>query len=182
MSLRGFGGGNNTIDDLNYMSFKEDYAAGTVYDEKDVVVYAGGWYICLISCRGVTPTDADYWRPVTAIASSENNSASVTAAESLSGHRVVTFAGYYASKDTVSDAFKVLGVTQGAAAAGDAATATTYGVIANAGWNWTLGSPVFLSTAGGLTQTPPTTGFRIIIGHPQTATTLFVTISEPIIL
>lgn len=112
----------------------------------------------------------------------DGNTATVTAAEALGGHRVVTVAGNYASKDNAADKFKILGVTQGAVSNGATATVTTYGTMTESSWNWTEGSPVFLSTNGLLTQTPPTSGFRIIIGRPQTATTLFVDISEPIII
>lgn len=110
------------------------------------------------------------------------NTETVVAAEALGGHRAVTVDGYYADKDTAGHKFKVLGVTQGAASLGDAAVVTTFGAITNGGWSWTVGSPVFLSTNGHLTQTAPTSGFRTIIGRPTTATTLFIDISEPIAL
>ncbi len=106
----------------------------------------------------------------------------VTAAENLGGHRVVTVEGYYASKDTGTDKFKVLGITTGAASIGTTATVTTFGSIEESGWNWTVGNPVFLSTNGQLTQTAPTSGFSLIVGRPKTATNLFVDISEPTIL
>lgn len=108
--------------------------------------------------------------------------ASVTAAEALGGHRVVTLEGYYASKDVATDKFKILGVTNGAVSSGHVATVTTYGLITEGGWSWTVGNPVFLSTNGHLTQTPPASGFRMIVGRPMTATTLFIDISEPIAL
>ena len=112
----------------------------------------------------------------------DGTQASVTAAEALSGHRAVTIDGYYADKDTAGHKFKVLGVTQGAVSLGSTAVVTTFGEISNVGWSWTVGSPVFLSTTGHLTQTAPTSGFRTIIGRPITATSLFVDISEPIAL
>jgi len=108
------------------------------------------------------------------------SAATVTASEALGGHRAVTFDGYYASNDDADDKFNVLGVTQGAVISGATATVTTYGVMTESSWNWTAGLPVFLSTNGQLTQTPPTTGFRLIIGRAKNATTLFVDISEPI--
>ena len=104
----------------------------------------------------------------------------VTAAETLSGHRIVTIEGYYASKDTAGDKFKVLGITTGAASLGNEATVQVSGFIEEAGWSWTVGSPIFLSTNGHLTQTVPTSGFRIIVGKPKTATNIFIEISEPI--
>lgn len=106
----------------------------------------------------------------------------VEASENLGGHRVVTVEGYYASKDTDTDKFKILGLTTGAVSIGATATVQTFGRITESSWNWTVGDPVFLSTNGQLTQTIPTTGFRQIIGIPITTTTLFVDISEPIIL
>lgn len=106
----------------------------------------------------------------------------ITAAENLGGHRVVTVEGYYASKDTASDKFKVLGITTGAVSIGATATVTTYGTVTESSWNWTVGSPVFLSTNGQLTQTAPTSGFRTIIGVPLTTTSMFIDISEPLIL
>lgn len=107
--------------------------------------------------------------------------ATLTASENLGGHRVVTVEGLYASKDTSSDKFKILGVTMGAVNNGESSTVTTHGTITESSWNWTVGSPIFLSTNGQLTQTPPTSGFRIIIGIPRTATSMFVNISEPLI-
>lgn len=108
--------------------------------------------------------------------------ATVTAAEALGGHRVVTMSGNYASKDNADDKFNILGITQGAVISGATATVTTYGTITESSWNWTHGLPVFLSTNGQLTQTPPATGFRLIIGRAKNATTLFVDISEPIVI
>ena len=110
------------------------------------------------------------------------NEATITAAENLGGHRVVTVEGYYASKDTANDKFKVLGITTGAVNSGETATVTTYGTITEPSWEWTIGTPIFLSTNGQLTQTAPTSGFRLIIGKPQTATSIFIDISEPLIL
>lgn len=106
----------------------------------------------------------------------------VTAPEALSGHRVVTVEGYYASNTTATDKFKILGLTTGAVISGDSATVQTFGELTYSGWNWTLGNPVFLTTNGNITQTVPTSGYRIIIGKPITATILFIEISEPFIL
>jgi len=111
-----------------------------------------------------------------------SDTVAVTAAENLSGHRVVTVEGYYASKDTATDKFKVLGITTGAASSGAEATVQISGYLTEPGWNFTVGLPVFLSTNGHITQTAPTDGFCLIIGKPKTATTLFIEIHEPTIL
>lgn len=110
-----------------------------------------------------------------------SDTVAVTAATNLSGNRIVTVEGNYADKDTTTDKFKVLGMTTGAATTGSEATVQVSGYITEAGWNFTVGSPVFLSTNGHITQTAPTSGFRMIVGRPKTATTLFLDFSEPII-
>lgn len=111
-----------------------------------------------------------------------SDTVAVTAAENLGGHRIVTVEGFYASKDTATDKFKVLGITTGAASSGAEATVQISGYLTEPGWNFTVGNPVFLSTNGHITQTAPTDGFCLIIGKPKTATTLFIEIHEPTIL
>ena len=106
----------------------------------------------------------------------------IIAAENLGGHRIVTVDGYYASKDTETDKFKVLGMTTGAASITAEATVQISGFIEEPSWNWTVGTPVFLSANGLLTQTVPTSGYRQIVGKPKTATILFIEISEPIVI
>jgi hypothetical protein len=106
----------------------------------------------------------------------------VTAAENLGGHRIVTVEGYYASKDTATDKNKVLGMTTGAVSAGSEATVAVSGFIEESSWNWNVNLPVFLSTNGQLTQSEIASGFSLIVGKPRTATSLFINISQPIIL
>lgn len=106
----------------------------------------------------------------------------VTAAENLGGHRIVTVEGYYASKDTATDKNKVLGMTTGAVSSGSEATVQVSGFIEESSWNWNVDLPVFLSTNGQLTQSAITSGFSLIVGKPRTATNMFISISEPIIL
>ncbi len=106
----------------------------------------------------------------------------ITAAENLGGHRIITVEGYYASKDTATDKNKVLGMTTGAASVGTEATVAVSGFIEESSWNWNVDLPVFLSTNGQLTQSTITSGFSLIVGKPRTATNLFISISEPIIL
>lgn len=111
-----------------------------------------------------------------------SDTVAVTAAENLGGHRIVTVEGYYASKDTATDKNKVLGMTTGAASIGSEATVQVSGFIEESSWNWNVDLPVFLSTDGQLTQSAITSGFSLIVGKPRTATNMFISISEPIIL
>ena len=111
-----------------------------------------------------------------------SDTVAVTAAENLGGHRIVTVEGYYASKDTATDKNKVLGMTTGAVNSGSEATVQVSGFIEESSWNWNVDLPVFLSTNGQLTQSAITSGFSLIVGKPRTATNMFISISEPIIL
>ena len=111
-----------------------------------------------------------------------SDTVAITAAENLGGHRIVTVEGYYASKDTATDKNKVLGMTTGAVSIGSEATVQVSGFIEESSWNWNVNLPVFLSTNGQLTQSAITSGFSLIVGKPRTATNMFISISEPIIL
>ena len=111
-----------------------------------------------------------------------SDTVAVTAAENLGGHRIVTVEGYYASKGTPTDKNKVLGMTTGAVSSGGEATVQVSGFIEESSWNWNVDLPVFLSTNGQLTQSAITSGFSLIVGKPRTATNMFISISEPIIL
>jgi hypothetical protein len=73
-------------------------------------------------------------------------------------------------------------MTTGAVSSGSEATVQLSGEITNSGWSFTVGTPVFLSTNGHITQTAPADGFSLIIGKPKTATKLILEFSEPIIL
>jgi len=102
----------------------------------------------------------------------------------LSGHRFVVLdndKAVYADCTTADHAHRVLGMTTGASNAGSVSVQTS-GEHEEPTWNWTLGQPVFLSTTGLMTQTPPTTGFVLIVGFPVSATKLFIKIHQPIIL
>lgn len=111
-----------------------------------------------------------------------SDTVAITAAENLGGHRIVTVEGFYASKDTATDRNKVLGMTTGAVSISSEATVQVSGFIEESSWNWNVDLPVFLSTNGQLTQSAITSGFSLIVGKPRTATNMFISISEPIIL
>ena len=108
------------------------------------------------------------------------------ASVSLSALRAVilTDAGElaYASSDNQSHAFRFAGVLPNGYSQGDMAIAYRMGEIADAVWNWTRGSPVFLGVNGFLTQTAPTTGFLLVVGTPTSTTSLMIQPSDPIFL
>lgn len=103
-----------------------------------------------------------------------------TAAEALSGHRVVTADVdgrlIYASNDDSAHLAAPLWVTTGAALAGDPAEAQMFGPLDELTWNWTPG-PVYLGQNGVLTQTVPAAPaalFLAQVGFATSATSVFV--------
>jgi len=76
----------------------------------------------------------------------------------------------------------LLGIATGSAPGGKVKI-TTFGDVDSTAWSWDVTSdpvPIFVGTAGQLTQTPPTSGSLIIIGYAITATRIRVCISEAI--
>lgn len=110
-----------------------------------------------------------------------------TAGAALGGNRAArvdaaTGKAIYADNTVIPDAEAVLGITTGAAAEDTEVTIQTFGEMTEASWNWTPGLPVYLSTNGLLTQTPPTSGSLTQIGVANEATKLFIRIQEMILL
>lgn len=108
------------------------------------------------------------------------------AGATLSGHRAVKFDGQsrlvYVDGTDVADIGKVIGVTTGAAVAGDVGYYQGAGEHIEPTWNWTPGLPVFFGAAGVLTQTPPTSGFMQVVGRAVTPTKLFLRIEPALAL
>lgn len=67
-----------------------------------------------------------------------------------------------------------VGLALTAVANGQLGTFMKMGQIQNAGWNWTLGKPIYLGTGGNMTQTPPTADNTIIqeLAYPVAPDTL----------
>lgn len=109
-----------------------------------------------------------------------------TAATALGGHRVVRSTAAstvgYADATNTEHGDDTVGITVGAAAEDAEVEVQRTGSLTFGGWSWTQGLPVFLSTNGTLTQTPPddTHAFSQIVGHAESATALFIQIEPPI--
>lgn len=104
--------------------------------------------------------------------------ATLTAGQTLSGHRVVAThvdgTVLYASNDTLTDATRQLWVTLGAADEGDAVQCQSFGRVNEGGWSWT-DDPIFLGVDGFLTQTPPSApdaAFFLQVAAPDGPTAL----------
>jgi hypothetical protein len=108
------------------------------------------------------------------------------AGEALGGHRMVvlddTGKAIYADSTILTHANKVLGITTGAASVGATATIQTGGEMTEPSWSWVLGTPIWLSLAGMLTQVAPVTGFSLIVAFPVSATKAIISLREPIFL
>lgn len=106
------------------------------------------------------------------------------AAEEVSALRLVyeSAAGIAHLDPTVEaevDALVGISISAGAAAAEIRVRAR--GTIDDPGWSWTPGL-VFAGPDGTLTQTPPVSGWEIVVGYAPTATRLNLTFDEPVLL
>jgi hypothetical protein len=80
-----------------------------------------------------------------------------------------------------SGTYPAQGLAVATVATGNATTVITRGTVRNDAWNWTVGGLIYLSTtAGGLTQTPPSTaGDKVqVMGYALNADTMAVNISD----
>jgi hypothetical protein len=75
----------------------------------------------------------------------------------------------------------MLGITLTAAQAGEPVNVQRLGAIEDSGWNWEPGR-VFLGANGALTQTPPTSGFDVLIGSATSPTRIALNLQDPISL
>ena len=108
----------------------------------------------------------------------------ITAGEDLGGHRAVVLSAgqaVYADNTAAAHANRVIGITTGAATSGSGATIQSAGELTGM-TGLTVDAPIYLSTAGTLTQTAPTTGFIQQLGIALSATAMLVEIQPAIIL
>lgn len=100
----------------------------------------------------------------------------LVAGATLSANKAVTTnasgQAIYADKDTSGD---FLGLTMTSATSGTNVEVQKSGEFTNNTWAWDNTKLIWLSTSGELTQTPPTTGYSLIIGKPITATKINIT-------
>lgn len=110
------------------------------------------------------------------------------AAEALSGHRVVVVGSSgarYADPADVNDAWGSMAVTLGAAAQGQPVTLASEGEIEEPSWSWASGRPVFVGSAGILTQatpTAPSSAWLRVVGVATSPTEIRLAFGPPISL
>lgn len=100
---------------------------------------------------------------------------------SLEGFRVVALVNdllVYADHQQVNLAYKTVGLLMAATAAGAMAAPLQEGVVTNSAWSWVEGQPIYLGSAGRLTQTPPLEGFLLPLGSALTSSSINFFIEE----
>lgn len=98
------------------------------------------------------------------------------ASAALSALRVVTTNGegqwIYADSSTLAHATAAIALLDSAILSGATGDGIFYGSLTDSSWNWDIELPIFLSSSGTLTQSPPVSGFVRIVAQPITATAL----------
>jgi hypothetical protein len=104
----------------------------------------------------------------------------------MSGHRMVTVNTngklIYADSTVPSHASRVIGIIISSVVVDELTQVYITGSVEEPSWTWDINEPIYLSTNGQLTQTPPLTGFLLIVGFPITSTKIFIDLVTPIIL
>lgn len=88
----------------------------------------------------------------------------------------------YADCSDASQAFQVLGLLTMAVSSGGAIPILVGGLFSDDAWNWDTTRPIFLGTAGLLTQNFPKTGFLLQVARAITPKQIHFEIQEPVIL
>ena len=111
----------------------------------------------------------------------------IAAGENISALKVLASNGagaaIFADKDTTGHEFSLLGISTTAGLTGEQIFIRRSGLLKDAGaWSWNVNSPIYLGSAGVLTQTVPTSGFTAILGWPTDVDTIFINIDRTITL
>lgn len=107
------------------------------------------------------------------------------AAEAISAIRVIyNNAGQASPADSTNAAHSgsILGITLTSVLIGNTVSYVSEGRLTTPGESWDQSKPLFFDNLGRLTQTPPASGFSMIVGVPVAADKIDVRISQPIIL
>lgn len=105
-----------------------------------------------------------------------------TAGQTISANRVLyDRAGlvYPLNQADGENIFAILGLAVSAGQTGAQISVQRSGTVTDSGWSWAFGR-VYLGANGQLTQTPPSSGFSVLIGFAATATSINLSINDPI--
>lgn len=81
--------------------------------------------------------------------------------------------------DDAGHVFAVFGLALGSGQAGAEIPIQQAGTVTDAAWTWAYGR-VYLAASGRMTQTPPATGFSVLIGFATAPTSINLFIQDPI--
>lgn len=90
--------------------------------------------------------------------------------------------GYYSDPTDPDSVRRIVGLSISAGTIGLAVTMLREGRHQDPSWSWDVTKQLYLSSVGTITQVAPTTGISVVLGHAQTADTIFLNIETPIIL
>jgi len=106
----------------------------------------------------------------------------VAATQNVAAFKVITSTGENASSANVFHKGIIAGVTLAAINTGFVGKVVTEGLVVNPAWAWNPGDVLYLNGTS-ISTTPPTSGFRVIVGiGTYIPTTMYVKISESILL
>lgn len=105
----------------------------------------------------------------------------IVAGENVSAYRALILGSggkvWLADNATLSDRDRVIGINKTATSINDMTEVSVSGTVTNPAWNFTPG-PVFVGTAGVLTQTEPSSGYVVKMGIAVTATKVLIDIDK----
>ena len=88
----------------------------------------------------------------------------------------------YADPSNPDHVSNVLGVSVNSVTDNTYVTIRTSGFMEDPAWSWVPYEPIFLGINGTMTQTPPLTGFLLVVATVISPTKLLINIKEPIVL
>ena len=148
---------------------------------------SGQWPVCVNSLNGdvyVMITGTAPYNSIVKVGTTETYTATIA----LGGQRVAVTDGtgglIYADNTIAAHANQAVRITTQAELAGAQITVQSWGRITDPSFSWTPATPIYVSTNGLMTQTPPISPatFSKVIAVAETSTRLLMTNEPPLML
>jgi len=108
----------------------------------------------------------------------------IEAGENIGALRVIKnnsdYKGYIADSSDVAQINQILGISKTASVAGNSVRVIMSGKMEDASWNWDVTKAIYFDSNGQLTQTPPSSGFSLMVGVAITNKIINVEIKQSI--
>jgi len=88
----------------------------------------------------------------------------------------------YAEPNTTFEQSQVLGISLTAAVENDNILVRTFGLVQAAFFTYAAGTDLFLSASGAISDTPPSVGFRVLVGKSLGVGEIFIDVRETVVL